>query len=294
MSFRGIKQGLRRKFVVPVVKGAGADLYVERGDIRLLTSSTKIAIVASWADQAVMSKSLSEYIFELDRQGYVALVVFSGEIDTPLVWPHHLPEDTVIVRRRNIGYDFGSWAAVLNALPEIRSADRILLTNDSMLGPFAPMDTIFCAAESDSAGLFVLTDTFQMGPAVQSYFLLFKDGILDNRDWRQFFNSVRPESDKMQVVYRYENSVAKICVRGGYGWIPMFPAQILGYPHANPTLRAWKELLDLGSPFVKRTLLTHPQFTDQIPLVASQVEERFGQDVFEWMPQTDAKRENER
>lgn len=54
-------------------------------------------------------------------------------------------------------------------------------------------------------------------------------------------------------------------------------------PHGtNPTTEAWRALLAAGVPFIKRTLLTHPSLSDQIPLVQAAVSSQYRTNINLW------------
>lgn len=272
----------------PVVAGPGALLREEQGSRKTLEGADRIAIIASWSPSPEMSLSLSKYLWELSRCGYVCLVVSSADTASPLRWPHGLPPDAVVLRRENIGYDFGSWAAALNALPEARKAEHVLLTNDSMVGPFTEIASLLREAESSLAGVVALTDSLQMGHAIQSYFMMFNGGILDERPWRSFFQSIRPQPSKMDVVYRYEVKVGQVAVSGGYGWDVIFPAKGMHMEHTNPVLFGWEELLTKGFPFVKRTLWTDPEYHHQAREAERYLRKHHGVEVAEWLPRIES------
>ncbi len=284
VMFRRIQLAIHSLVVPPVVSGLGAYLQLESGTLSSLDNARRVAVIASWDAGNVMSLSLSRYVESLAKAGYTSLVVFTGKTQLPLVWPHGLAESAVVVRRRNIGYDFGSWAAALNAVPAIRSADHVLLTNDSMVGPFESVEPILRRIESSAASVTTLTDSFQIGHSLQSYFMHFKDGILDDLAWRHFFDGVRSQKSKMDVVYKYERAVARECVAGAYGWQALYPATALKVAHENSAIVAWQDLLDLGFPFVKRTLWNEPSLAAEAQKAGLYLKETRGVNVQDWLP----------
>lgn len=268
----------------PVVATPGAALRLERGDLGVLQGAARVAIVASWSQDARMSLSLSRYLHALSECGFTPVVVSVSQVSGPLLWPHGLPDNTVVVRRRNVGYDFGSWSAALEALPQVRRAKHVLLTNDSMAGPFWALDQIVERATQSNAGLVGLTDTFQIGRSIQSYFMMFNGGILNAPEWRRFFRSVRAQKEKMDYVWRYELKVAVIAVSGAFGWQILFPASLVGALHQNPSLDRWRQLLEQGFPFVKRTLWTHPDYLDRATQAGAYLERKYSVAVEDWLP----------
>ena len=276
---------LKEKLTVPrVIAGFGGALRLERGSLESLDRAERVALVASWTKEPRVSLSLSRYLFALEACGFVPVVISVAAHEDPLLWPHGLPESTVVLRRHNVGYDFGSWSVALQALPGVRRAKHVLLTNDSMVGPFEPLDGLIERATQSKAGLVGMTDTYLMTYSIQSYFMMFNGGILDAPEWRRFFRGVREQKEKMDYVWRYEIKVAAVAVSGAFGWEVLFPAALVGAMHQNPTLDRWRQLLESGFPFVKRTLWTHPDYLDRSVEAGAYLARKRGISVEDWLP----------
>ncbi|MCF2705938.1 glycosyltransferase [Arcanobacterium haemolyticum] len=257
-------------------------VYIERGHTSELTRTGKIAIIAQFSVGQVQPRSLSEYLRQLELNGYATLVVATCESETPLEFPYGIPDKTVIMRRPNLGYDFGSWATALGVIPEIRSCPVVLLTNDSLLGPFAPIDHLLKWAAKPGPDIRGLTSSYQFVRHIQSYFLAFRGGILNDAPWRAFFNDIRVEPDKDNVVLAYELGASKVCFSEAYSWDEWVTGPDLGVPYSNPTVDGWKNLIESGVPFLKRTVMTHPSTMAEAVEASTYVARRFNQDITQW------------
>ena len=255
---------------------------IERGSRTLLRGRDRIAIVAQFSMGPIQPRSLSEYLKALTKAGYVAVVVSTCDNPEPLEFPHGLPDDVLIVRRPNLGYDFGSWATALGCFPEIRDADVVLLTNDSLLGPFSSIDHLLEWAAAPGPDIRGLTASFQFAYHMQSYFLAFRGGILANQPWIRFFNSVRVEDDKDSVVLAYEIGIARQCFSEAYSTQVWVTGPELGVPFGNPTVDGWKNLMESDVPFLKRTIMTHSSTIAESTEAARYIQHRFHADVSEW------------
>ncbi len=267
-----------------IVGSPAASLQLESGSPETLVGPEPVALVSSWSPMPEMSLSLSTYLAELVRMGYRPVVISTAEFSEPLRWPHGIPKEAVVYRRANRGYDFGSWAAGLE-LPGVASKDRVLLTNDSMVGPFAPLDAVQQAAEASTADIFALVESNQMNKHPQSFFLEFRGGVLAQRPWRRFFRRVRHQEQKMSVVEAYEVNLGQVAEQNGYSWEAMVPAHLQGSLLDNPTLMSWRVILDSGIPFLKRGLLTSPLHWHTAEEMTRAVHGLYGVDVAEWLPQ---------
>jgi hypothetical protein len=276
----GGRREAERPLVLDVVQGA---VRVEHGAGVDVAETGKVALVAQFSRAAVTSRSLLELLTQLADGGYRCIVSSSCEAPEPLEWPGALPEGTVVLRRPNLGYDFGSWTVALDQFPQVAALDHVIITNDSMVGPFAPIAPLLADFESSPVDVWSLTDSYQLGHHMQSFFVGFRRGVLAEAPLRQFFRRVRVEPEKMDVVRRYEVGLTETCLRGAYAMTTRFRSQDLGIGTENPTLAGWQRLLARGFPFVKRTLVNDPSTAPGAEDAALVVRRRFGVELSDWL-----------
>jgi lipopolysaccharide biosynthesis protein len=188
-----------------------------------------------------------------------------------------------VLRKPNVGYDFGSWAVAQAWEPSIRDARHVILVNDSLVGPFGDLVDVMSRYEASRADVFGLTNTTQFGPHLQSYFLGFNGGVLADPPLAEFWLGVRDERDKTRVIHRNEIGLGRLLRREGYSQDAAFPYWKVVQDGLNPTVRGWRGLLELGFPFLKREILRTPEVApggDQAPDV---VRRMFGVEVKDWL-----------
>lgn len=254
---------------------------LERGVVPQDTP-TKVALIAQYSAGPTQPRSISEYTRQLADNEFTPVIVSACESSGHLRFPHGLPESTIIIRRPNVGYDFGSWATALGMIPQIRRSEVVLLTNDSLVGPFSDIRPILDWATHPGPNIRALTSSFQFVRHMQSYFLAFRGGILDDDAWRYFFNSVRVQPDKSSVVLKYELGLSRFAFQEAYSVQEYISGPDIGVPDDNPTIAGWKELVEAGVPFVKRTMLTDPSTAEAAPEVRSFIKTTYHTDVEEW------------
>ena len=274
------RDAVGRPLVLDEVAGA---VRVEHGEESAVEETGRVALVAQFSADARISRSLLELVRQLAENGYRSVVSSTCEAPGPLEWPGPLPDGTVVLRRPNVGYDFGSWAVALDRFPQVAGLERVILTNDSMVGPFAPIAPLLEHFERNPADVWALTDSYQLGRHLQSFFVGFRDGVLAEAPLRSFFERVRVEPEKMEVVRRYELGLTQACQRGAYSMTAMYRSQDLGIQGENPTLTGWQRLLAAGFPFVKRTLVNDPSTAPGAVDAARVVRGRFGVELSEWL-----------
>jgi lipopolysaccharide biosynthesis protein len=97
--------------------------------------------------------------------------VFITNANPPAEDWNAIAENTVLrIRRANVGRDFGAWRdAAAIALQRFGTPQELLLTNDSVLGPFLPLAPLVDAWRAGGDGFLGLTESLGGGAHLQSY-----------------------------------------------------------------------------------------------------------------------------
>ena len=191
-----------------------------------------------------------------------------------------LPPAVAVVQRPNVGYDFGSWGAALTAYPAIASKRLVVMTNDSLAGPYGPLDDLLARIEASSAEVWSATANHFPKDHMQSYLLAFRDGVLAREPLRGFFAQVRAQETKKAVIQTYEFGLSDLVQQHGLTAEVGWPKEDLGIERmTDSVLGGWARMLASGFPFVKRTLLEQRRFADQHDAIAAVVRQQYGVDV---------------
>jgi len=194
--------------------------------------------------------------------------------------------DRLIVRP-NEGYDFMSYKEGLATL-DVGSYDQIVLCNDSVYGPMFDLSEVFEEMARRRCDVWGMTESKEITPHLQSYFLVFERPALQSPAFESFWSKVGILSAKEEVILRYEAGLSTALSRGELTWcayadasLPLWhharfllgkltPARVWNRlrrylsptsslpatAHVNPTLMLWKPLLEESRmPFVKISLL---------------------------------------
>ena len=265
-----------------VVRSALSQVLVERVPVDEPVSG-RTAVIAQFSQQHHISRSLNTMIAELLGAGYRIVVSSSCQSPSELVFADSVRDRVTVLRKPNLGYDFGSWACALAWDPNIAHAGHLLLLNDSLVGPFSALDAILTGFQESRADVYGLTDTTQFGYHLQSYFLGFKQGILEDPELRRFWMGIRHESNKQKIIQRNEIGFSRLLRREGYASEAAFPYWRSVAGGQNPTISGWEKLLDLGFPFVKREIMQTPECAPNGGQVTGVIRRRFGVDIEEWL-----------
>ncbi|GAB3126792.1 hypothetical protein GCM10027056_24990 [Glaciibacter psychrotolerans] len=261
---------------------AMSSVWFERGS-RSLPETERVAIIASFAPDNTVSRSLATLTRELEKHSYTVIIVRASDTTDPLIWPEDYPVRATIVRKSNIGYDFGSWAVGLKLFPSVRRKKFVILANDSLVGPFGDLDQLITSFESATTNVWAATNTAQIRPHVQSFFVGYRDGILNDRSLRQFWSNVAVEPDKQQIIQRYELGLSQLLLAEGLTTSACFESERVVSQAENPTVEGWRNLVKIGFPFVKRELITNSSVVPDGQDVPDVVLERFGTDPRTWL-----------
>ncbi len=188
-----------------------------------------------------------------------------------------LPERVAVVQRPNVGYDFGSWGAALTAYPVIAGKRLVVLTNDSLAGPFGPLDDLVRRLEASTADVWSATANHYPQDHMQSYLLAFRGGVLGREPLRGFFAGVRGQETKKAVIQTYEFGLSELVAEYGLTSEVGWSKQDLGIAETTDSvLGGWAAMLTTGFPFVKRTLLEQRRFADYRAAIAAVVAQEYG------------------
>ena len=267
-----------------VLDANGSSVSVEGDDdLAGVAALEKVAVLAHWSRSPRLSKSVTTTVMALVDAGYRVVVVSTAESPEPLDWGVDRPTGLTVMRRPNVGYDFGSWATALYRYPGIADAERVLLLNDSIVGPFTTIEPLLQKFQASTADVWAVTDTVQFEYHLQSYVLGFTGKSLREAPLQAFWRDVCVEASKDDVIWRYEIGLSRLLRRERYGVDVAVPWRHLVPEGRNPAIIGWQGLLDRGFPFVKRELLTDPKVAPDGEMVPIELRRRFAIDVAEWV-----------
>ena len=132
-----------------------------------------------------------------------------------------------IYYRDNTGFDAGAYKYALCCCigwSEISAYEELVLLNDSFYGPFYPMRNLFAKMDKISVDYWgltkspagTLTGKYTYGSHIQSFFLAFRKPILDDRRFRNFWESMPYPKSFLQAVRVFELACNKLLDECGW------------------------------------------------------------------------------
>lgn len=201
-----------------------------------------------------------------------------------------LPNDLVdivdtFIPRENSGYDFGSWRAGLQALPDPFDFDEIVCVNDSVYGPLFDLAPALESPRVAEADFWGMTVSEMQTPHVQSWFFAMRSPVIRSEGFYTFWNSCGNDLPKEDIIAQRELGLSHAIRQSGFHMAGIFDAR--DTPLASPAdrrkhsslgapLRTWRHrrktwpsrapfnpselfyarLWDSGVPFIKRRIFT--------------------------------------
>jgi len=220
---------------------------------------SKACIFSSFSFSGEVEEYIFYYLDELKKAGFSILFVSTSIL--PKASVQRLSQYAcLIIERENICPDFGSWKAGLSLL-DWEKLDAVLLTNDSIFGPLFNLDDIILSMK-DGYDVWGMSDNYERGHHLQSYFLYFNKKAITSDIFRTFWDRVDLSASKEEVIEKYEIGISRVfrdsAFRlGAYANTDVVsknapqPLKVL-----NQLVVSWKPLIkDHRFPFLKRELL---------------------------------------
>lgn len=244
----------------------------------------RCAVLVHFSVAPKLSRSVVTLTAELHAAGYFVVISSACEAASDLEWPDgRMPDQTIVIRKPNIGYDFGTAAVAFDQLPGILEAEYVLIVNDSNVGPLSSLSPVISHFESSPADMWALTGSNQHGFHLQSFFLGFHK-ILRDEVLRAFWRDIRHFEDKRKVILHYELGLSRLMKEEGYVLDVMYPHSAFeNAANSNLSANLWLDLLSVGYPFVKREMVVKPWIERSAIQIPNVVRYFFDEDVYAWL-----------
>lgn len=256
-----------------------------------LAGAKKVAIFLHYDTRGKIHDYVVFYLKSLRALGFEIIFVSNAprldEVNRARVAPHC----ALILRRRNRGHDFGAFRDAVALLGDLGQLDRLLIANDSVYGPLHDLAPLLRRCDPAQAAIWSITDNWDVGFHLQSFFLLFTPEALRHPAFTAFWRQVRLVPSRKWVILKYEVGLTRALQKAGLRCAALFPYRQaasalseavlrggllerkelserhrefanhvftsveLGIP-LNPTHYFWDYLIArAGCPFIKRDLL---------------------------------------
>jgi lipopolysaccharide biosynthesis protein len=189
---------------------------------RVLDGAKRVAIFAHYDPCGRVHDYVVYYLEALRAAGYeIVFVSNAPKLDDRAVNVLR-PLCAIILRRVNVGYDFGAYKDALSVIGELSAFEELIVANDSVYGPLHDLATILKRCDA-SASVWGITDSWSQRYHLQSYFLLFRKDALAAPCMRKFWDSVRYGGSKTWVISKCEVRLTQFMLREGLRCAALYP-----------------------------------------------------------------------
>lgn len=226
----------------------------------MLANQRRVCLFAQYHPRQRIRPPLLHYLAALRSCGYEMFVACSGEAPPPEADRVALEAvGATMFHRANAGLDFGAWQHLIRQ-GCADGADRVLLANDSVFGPFHPLDPVINRMEAGGNDVWGLIESRQRTWHLQSWFLQFTGDAFRHETILALFDQPFERMDKDAVIERGELALGDALRETGMRCDALVKHRDGTRSARHHTLNMmhldWAHnLLALGMPFIKSELL---------------------------------------
>lgn len=174
---------------------------------RELQNKKKCAIFATYSSDGTIPEYVVYYLKELKKNVDFIILVGdyylkdSKELDKVTDYVHY-----AIYKRHNC-YDFGSYKIGIEFLRDnglLSEIQELYIANDSCYGPVNDFSDLFVKMKGEKCDFWGLIEGNDSKPHIQSFFYCFKNNVINDPMFINFFDRVKPNLPFMVIVERLE------------------------------------------------------------------------------------------
>ena len=184
----------------------------------------RIAIFAHHDPQNTIARYVIYYLKELQK--VVDYIIFVSDSDLNNI---ELDKISTCINHAIVGrhgeYDFGSYKkGYIYAEKEgiLNDYQELILLNDSCYAPLNPLAEMLSTMNNKNIDFWGITadriEHYSQQLAIQSYFLVFKQNVFLSQTFKNFIESIKKESNKSDIVAKYEQGLTINLEQSGYKW----------------------------------------------------------------------------
>ncbi|CAO3383420.1 rhamnan synthesis F family protein [Azospirillum argentinense] len=188
---------------------------------RPLAGARRVVVFVHYDRQGVVHDFVRHYLRQLHDIGFSIVFVSNAP---RLVQVEALQDIcALVIRRDNVGYDFGAYKEGIAAVPDLGALDMLLLANDSVYGPLYHLGGLLDRMGPEEADVWGASDSWERSFHLQSYFLLFHKAALTAPAFAAFWRQLRYVQSKTWIVRKYEIGLTRTLRRSGLNCRAAFP-----------------------------------------------------------------------
>ncbi len=215
-----------------------------------------IAIIAAHDQRGSVGLAVRHLCSALSAEGISVVLTYDHPVETQTTaddpW-------VAIVSANHAGYDFFSWRLALEQFAPDAAFDEIFLLNDSIIGPFGPIDDLLATWRALPFNVTGLVESSDPRAHLQSWGLRFSGRAATPANLLSLYGRAQSPTRKGDAIDFLEIPLTEHFRTRGFTSGSIFSQATVSSATRNPAIYGWRELLASGLPFVKREVLTLPE-----------------------------------
>lgn len=215
----------------------------------------RLFLFAGYDKSGVIDNTLVHYLSELSKLGDIVFVMDCDIDASELSKISDIPNVLYKSASRHGEYDFGSYKRAYqyaDGAGILPNYDWVYLVNDSVYGPLFDLTGPLMDLESRGVDLTGMVDyRSETSPVqVQSWFVGISRAVATSGFLREFMNNISRQSDKKDIVFKYEVGLTQLILRNGYRMSTLVSGENGDVCHS--VYHAPHRMLQAGIPFIKK------------------------------------------
>lgn len=205
------------KDYVNIARGRHKLVYAETfGRLPHMENAKHVAIIAVYPNKYLLP-FITNLMNGFKQNGFFVLAVASKKLPSNLSSPL-LDHCHVLIERFPIGRDFGSYKLGIDWIKRqshLGKMETLALVNDSLYYPMTIADTIreLLLLDNDWMGLY---ENYESEYHVQSFFQVFRQRVLNSKEFKEFWKNYKPLSSRMHFIEKGEKDLSRALVKAGF------------------------------------------------------------------------------
>jgi hypothetical protein len=235
--------------------------------------SGEVCFFVSHAAQPMLKPHVRVHVEHLLRSGVHVILILNSDLDADRIeiQPSFAHRLSGLLVRENVGFDFAAWAHAYALCTLAKQWSRLILVNDSIVGPLniADFDSLMKRLRQSNADVVSLTENRFPPRHLQSFFLALNASALRTEVVPQLFGRILNLPTKDQVIEVYEKRLTGVLTGRGLRCESLFAPLTEDLHSANDLSFRWAELIRAGFPYIKASVLEclrdHPDVRALVP-----------------------------
>ncbi len=234
------------------------------GSLPASTRPLRLAIVACHDTRRVCGVATRHLARSLKQLGFSVVLVYDDPIQDLFEPAAYLDNDfDMLIAADHGGYDFYSWRLALehierlialNACDGDLPIEEIVLLNDSVIGPLFAFDDALAAWRALPFEVSGLVESAAPRPHIQSWATRYAGRAADLPTLLEYYGQAQPYMTKHAAIRDFEIPLAQFFRTRGLTVGSLISPISIQKSDDNPTMYGWREIIESGVPFVKRSV----------------------------------------